>query len=109
MTTSHRNTAPINARSRLMVALDVPTAHDARRIVDQLDARVDVLKLDWSCSPVPGWNFVHELQSRNKQIFLDLKVFDVGETVKRTVKVVVDAGVSFFDDSRQCRNHCGGG
>jgi orotidine-5'-phosphate decarboxylase len=39
---------------------------------------------------------VRELQSRNKQIFLDLKVFDIGETVKRTVKVVVDAGVSFL-------------
>ena len=30
------------------------------------------------------------------RIFLDLKVFDIGETVKRTVKVVVDAGVSFL-------------
>ena len=45
MTTPLRNTAHVNARSRLMVALDLPTARDARRIVDQLDARVDVFKV----------------------------------------------------------------
>lgn len=96
MTTSLRNTAPINARSRLMVALDVPTAREARRIVDQLDARVDFFKVGLELFTGTGLEFVRELQSRNKQIFLDLKVFDVGETVKRTVKVVVEAGVSFL-------------
>ncbi|MGD0973978.1 MAG: orotidine-5'-phosphate decarboxylase [Candidatus Korobacteraceae bacterium] len=96
MTTSLSKTAPINARSRLMVALDVPTARDARRIVDQLDARVDFFKVGLELFTGTGLEFVRELQSRNKQIFLDLKVFDVGETVKRTVKVVVDAGVSFL-------------
>ncbi len=96
MTTSLSNTAPIDARSRLMVALDVPTAGDARRIVDQLGDRVEVFKVGLELFTGTGLDFVRELQSRKKQVFLDLKVFDVGETVKRTVKVVVDAGVSFL-------------
>ena len=45
MTTSASNTARIDARSRLMVALDVPTAGDARRIVDQLGERVEFFKV----------------------------------------------------------------
>ena len=96
MTTSLSNTAPIDARSRLMVALDVPTSGDARRIVDQLGDRVEIFKVGLELFTGTGLEFVRELQSRKKRIFLDLKVFDVGETVKRTVKVVVDAGVSFL-------------
>ena len=62
MTTSLSNTAPIDARSRLMVALDVPTARDARRIVDQLGARVDFFKVGLELFTGTGLEFVRELQ-----------------------------------------------
>ncbi len=71
MTTSASNTARIDARSRLMVALDVPTAGDARRIVDQLGERVEFFKVGLELFTGTGLEFVRELQSRNKQIFLD--------------------------------------
>ena len=84
-------------------------ARDARRIVDQLGDRVEFFKVGLELFTGTGLEFVRELQSRNKQIFLDLKVFDIGETVKRTVKVVVDAGVSFLTIHGNSGNHHGGG
>jgi orotidine-5'-phosphate decarboxylase len=96
MTTSPGNTVPIDARSRLIVALDVPTAREARRIVEQLDTQVNFFKVGLELFTSTGLEFVRELHSHNKRVFLDLKIFDVGETVKRTVKVVVEANVSFL-------------
>jgi orotidine-5'-phosphate decarboxylase len=39
---------------------------------------------------------VRELADRGKQVFLDLKLFDIGETVKRTVEVVARNPVRFL-------------
>jgi orotidine-5'-phosphate decarboxylase len=41
-------------------------------------------------------DFVRQLLARNKRVFLDLKLYDIGETVKRATKVIVDAGVDFL-------------
>ena len=43
-----------------------------------------------------GMDFVRELQDGGKDVFLDLKLFDIGETVKRAVAVVARTGVRFL-------------
>jgi orotidine-5'-phosphate decarboxylase len=86
----------VDARSRLIVALDVPSSEDARRIVDSLEGSVDFFKVGLELYTGTGLDFVRELRERQKKVFLDLKCYDVGETIKRTVKIVVDAGVYFL-------------
>ena len=86
----------IDARSRLIVALDVPTSKDAQRIVDGLDGAVTFFKVGLELYTASGMDFVRQLLARNKQVFLDLKCYDVGETVKRAVKVAAEIGVDFL-------------
>ena len=41
-------------------------------------------------------DFVRELIGQGKDVFLDLKLFDIPETVKRAVAVVARTGVKFL-------------
>jgi orotidine-5'-phosphate decarboxylase len=43
-----------------------------------------------------GMDFVRELIGRRKQVFLDMKFYDIGETVKRAVAQVARIGVRFL-------------
>jgi len=95
MATTH-NSMKIDARSRLIVALDVPTSTDARRIVDSLEGAVDFFKVGLELYTATGMDFVRQLLDRKKRVFLDLKCYDVGETVKRAVKVASESGVDFL-------------
>jgi orotidine-5'-phosphate decarboxylase len=40
--------------------------------------------------------FVNELVNRRKRVFLDLKLYDIGETVKRATRQIVRSGVTFL-------------
>jgi hypothetical protein len=42
-----------------------------------------------------GMDFVRELKSEGHRVFLDLKLYDIGETVKRAVAQVARAGADF--------------
>lgn len=95
MATTHTS-MKIDARERLIVALDVPTSTDARRIVDSLEGAVDFFKVGLELYTATGMDFVRQLLDRKKRVFLDLKCYDVGETVKRAVKVASESGVDFL-------------
>ena len=43
-----------------------------------------------------GMEFVRELVAEGKQVFLDMKFYDIGETVKRAVAQVAKSGVRFL-------------
>jgi orotidine-5'-phosphate decarboxylase len=43
-----------------------------------------------------GLDFVREVIGAGKQVFLDLKLYDIGETVKRAVSVVAPTGIRFL-------------
>ncbi len=78
------------------MALDLPNAHEARRVVDDLGDAVQFYKLGLELLmsgdyfPLVDW-----LQDRGKRIFVDLKFFDVPETVARAVQVLSGKGVDF--------------
>lgn len=85
--TASLSTAPIPPRERLIAALDVPTADDARRLVAMLGDAVDFYKLGHELL-VSGsyFDLVEELADAGKQLFLDLKLLDIPETVARAVR-----------------------
>ena len=77
---------------RLVVALDVPTRQQALVLARQLQGRVGMLKvgLELFCAEGPG--FVREIQAF-APVFLDLKLHDIPNTVRRTLKALLPLDV----------------
>lgn len=80
----------------IIVALDVESAEEARSLVCRLGARIDFYKVGMELYAAAGMPIVHELLDQGKRVFLDLKLYDIPETVKRAVSVVSRTGVSFL-------------
>ena len=80
----------------IIIALDVDTAAEARAIVDATASSVEIYKVGMELYAAAGMEFVKELIARNKKVFLDMKFYDIGETVKRAVKQVAQSGVSLL-------------
>lgn len=80
----------------LIIALDVDTAAQARLLVEQLDTSVEFYKVGMELYAADGMPFVRELLNRGKQVFLDLKLYDIGETVKRAVARIAPCGPTFL-------------
>jgi orotidine-5'-phosphate decarboxylase len=80
----------------LIVALDVDSVEEARSLVRRLGDRVDFYKVGMELYAVAGMEMVRELAGQGKRVFLDLKFYDIGETVKRATAQVARAGASFL-------------
>jgi orotidine-5'-phosphate decarboxylase len=82
------------SRNPLIVALDFDSASQARAVVEQLAGVVSFFKVGLELYTAAGMEFVRELVAGGKQVFLDLKLYDIGETVKRTVSLLGETGVA---------------
>ncbi len=80
----------------IIVALDVEDAMQAREIVDRLEGSVDFYKVGMELYAGEGMTFVRELLDRGKRVFLDLKLYDIGETVRRAVVRIAKSDVTFL-------------
>jgi orotidine-5'-phosphate decarboxylase len=84
----------IPPRDRLIFALDVPTRAEALRVVDQLGDSITFYKVGMQLFMTEGYfELIEELKRRGKKIFVDLKFFDVPETVKNAVANLSTRGV----------------
>jgi len=87
---------PERIEDRLIVALDVPSIGEARDLVGELDGLVSFFKVGLWLQFAAGFDgLIDELTKRGKKIFLDAKMFDIGETVKQGVSRAVERGLSF--------------
>jgi orotidine-5'-phosphate decarboxylase len=82
--------------SRAIVALDVETPGQARALVAALGDAASFYKVGLELYTSAGMDFVRELKAEGRRVFLDLKMYDIGETVKRAVAQVALAGVDFL-------------
>lgn len=80
----------------IIVALDVPNAAEARAIVAACGADVGFYKVGLELFTAEGPSFVTELIGQGKQVFVDLKMYDIGETVKRAAARVAALGASLL-------------
>ena len=80
----------------LIIALDVESASEARALVDRLGDAGRFYKVGMELYASAGMDFVRELRGRGKDVFLDMKFYDIGETVKRAVAQVARTGVRFL-------------
>ncbi len=86
----------IPVRDRLIFAMDVATPEEAKRCVEQLGDAVQFYKLGLQIFMAGGYyELIDWLKERGKKIFVDLKFFDVPETVKLAVSQLKGRGVSF--------------
>lgn len=80
----------------IIVALDVESAEEARGLVTRLGQGISFYKAGMELYAAAGMPMVRELLGAGKEVFLDLKLYDIPETVKRTVAQVARTGVRFL-------------
>ena len=94
ITDADRNLPPI--QDRLIVALDVDDVEAARGIIRELDGVVSFFKIGLWLFFRKGVNdLIDELKKDGKRVFLDYKMFDIGETVRRGVESAVERDIDF--------------
>ena len=86
----------ISPRERLILALDVPTVDEAKATVRSLGDSVLFYKLGLQLFMAGGYyELIKWIRDQDKQIFVDLKFFDVPETVKSAVAQLKNSGATF--------------
>ncbi len=87
----------IPARERLIVALDVPTAREARALVERLGDAVHFYKVGLELFSAGGYfELIEWLRGRGCKVFADLKLYDIPETVRRAVANLRASGATFL-------------
>ncbi len=83
----HLSAKPIPARERLITALDMPSIAEAKALVERLGDSVWFYKLGLELFMAGGYfELMDWLGARGKKIFVDLKFFDVPQTVGSAVR-----------------------
>ena len=78
---------PIATEERLIFALDVPSNEQAQAFVDALGERVHFYKLGLELFMAGGYvDMLGSLVDQNKKVMVDLKFFDVPQTVRSAVR-----------------------
>jgi len=86
----------IEPRERLILALDVPSADEAKRLLDRVRDSVAFVKIGLELFMAAGPDIVRWALAQRKRVFLDLKLLDIGETVKRATAAAAELGVTFL-------------
>jgi orotidine-5'-phosphate decarboxylase len=82
-----------DARERLIVALDVPTASAAIDLVDRLENSCRWFKVGLELFVAAGPTILEKLTARGHSVFLDLKFHDIPNTVAGAVRSASGWGV----------------
>jgi orotidine-5'-phosphate decarboxylase len=86
----------LDARDRLIVALDLPSVEAAEAMVARLGDSVRFYKVGYQLAFAGGLPFAAKLIDAGKQVFLDLKLHDIGNTVEKGVQSVARMGATFL-------------
>jgi len=86
----------IRPRDRLIVALDLPDADAAEKMVMRLGDSVSFYKVGLQLIYAGGISFARNLAVAGKQVFLDAKLLDIDNTVAKAVESIVPLGMTFL-------------
>ena len=87
---------PLTPRDRLIVALDLPSVRDADAMVTRLGDTASFYKLGYQLAFTGGLSFVDTLIRAGKQVFLDMKLHDIENSVSKGVENVARLVVEFL-------------
>lgn len=87
---------PATARERLMLPLDVPTVEEARTLVEKTAGAVGIYKIGMELQFAGGLELARQLAAEGHQIFLDVKLHDIDNTIFSAVRNVAKMGMRFM-------------
>jgi orotidine-5'-phosphate decarboxylase len=85
-----------SAKDRLVVALDFADEHEAIKLVDHLGQTCQWYKVGMELYYATGNSIVQKLRDRGFNVFLDLKLHDISNTVAGAVHSATKAGASLL-------------
>lgn len=86
----------MNPRDRLIVALDVPTQAEALALVGELADDVSFFKIGLQLYTAVGPEIVRAVAATGANVFLDLKLHDIPNTVAKAVAAAANTGVKML-------------
>jgi len=89
-------TSPKDPRESLIIALDVPSARSAMDLVDRLEGQCQWFKVGLQLYLSEGISVVTSLRNQGFNVFLDLKLHDIPNTVGQTIKTLAKTGASLL-------------
>ena len=88
--------AEIAPKDRLIVALDLPSVDAAEAMIARLGDSVTFYKIGYQLAYAGGLPLIGKLADKGKKVFADLKMHDIGNTVKSGVESVAKLGATFL-------------
>ena len=82
---------------RLIVALDVHTMDEMKQMVERLGDTVNYYKIGMELFYSVGTEAIRYLRQAGKDVFLDLKLHDIPNTVAQSARVLTGLGVTMFN------------
>ncbi|MDZ7622044.1 MAG: orotidine-5'-phosphate decarboxylase [Candidatus Competibacteraceae bacterium] len=86
----------ISLKERLIFALDVSSKDEAERWLDRLGEQVTFYKVGLQLFLAGGFPVIEMIRERGHQVMVDLKFFDIPETVALAVRELKDKGATFI-------------
>ena len=87
----------MDARDRLITALDFPTFDRAKALVEELGDAVTFYKVGMELFYGAGPDIIRYLKDKNKKEFLDLKLQDIPNTVAHSLAVLTRLGADIMN------------
>ncbi|ADZ68446.1 orotidine-5'-phosphate decarboxylase [Polymorphum gilvum] len=87
--------APTSAVGRLVLPLDVPTVEAARALIAATRGAVGVYKIGMELQFAGGLELARELAAEGVDVFLDVKLLDIDNTIMSAVRTIATMGVRF--------------
>ena len=87
---------PLSPRERLIVALDLPSVEAAEAMIERLGDTVAFYKIGYQLGFAGGLPLARALAQAGKQVFLDMKLHDIANTVARGVESIAKLGATFL-------------
>jgi orotidine-5'-phosphate decarboxylase len=81
---------------RLIVALDLPTVREAEAMAERLSDQASFFKIGMELAYVGGIALGERLLKSGKQVFFDLKLHDIPNTVSRATAQIADTGAQMM-------------
>ena len=86
----------IPAEERIILALDVDSTRKAKELIKKTESQLSFYKVGLQLFLTGGFDIVDWIRGRGHKVMLDLKFFDIPETVRLAVSQCNDRGVTFI-------------
>src|SRR3569832_2508310 len=87
---------PIAPKDRLILSLDLPALEPAEAMSARLGDSVTFYKIGYQLVSAGGLPLAQKLRAAGKKVFIDVKLHDIGNTVKSGVESLSTLGATFM-------------